>query len=136
MNCKQHTKLSLLFVLLFSFPAVHAMNIDKALEYYSDSGTLTFNAQTGEALWNKKFTAEDGSSRSCTTCHGENLHKSGKHKKTGKKIEPMALSVNAERYTKMKKIKKWFKRNCKWTVGRECTMQEKGDVLKYLSQLK
>lgn len=46
----------------------------------------------------------------------------------------MAASVNPKRYTKMKKINKWFKRNCKWTLGRECTNQEKGDILKYLSQ--
>jgi len=47
-------------------------------------------------------------------------------------IDPMALSVNPERYTDPDKIEKWFLRNCKWTLGRECTAQEKGDVLTYL----
>ncbi|MFK5970948.1 MAG: DUF1924 domain-containing protein [Candidatus Marithrix sp.] len=29
-------------------------------------------------------------------------------------------------------IRKWFKRNCKWTLGRECNAQEKGDILKFI----
>jgi hypothetical protein len=47
----------------------------------------------------------------------------------------MAPSVDAERYTDLGKMEKWFKRNCKWTWGRECTPQEKGDLLEYLRQL-
>ncbi|TBR21868.1 MAG: DUF1924 domain-containing protein, partial [Candidatus Nitrosotenuis sp.] len=30
-------------------------------------------------------------------------------------------------------VEKWFKRNCKETLERECTPQEKGDFLAYLS---
>ena len=52
--------------------------------------------------------------------------------KTGKVIDPMAPSVNPKRFTDAKEIEKWFKRNCTWTVGRECTPQEKGDFLSYL----
>ena len=114
----------------------YAESIGTAMKYYSESGALSFDASRGEQFWRQKHTAEDGSQRSCGTCHGDDLKASGKHKKTGKVIDPMALSVNAERYTKMKKVKKWFKRNCKWTLGRECTNQEKGDVLQYLSQFK
>jgi hypothetical protein len=44
----------------------------------------------------------------------------------------MAPSVNAERLTEAKKMDKWFLRNCKWTLGRACTAQEKGDVLMWL----
>jgi len=29
------------------------------------------------------------------------------------------------------KTEKWFLRNCKWTMGRTCTAQEKGDFLAY-----
>ena len=32
-------------------------------------------------------------------------------------------------YTDPEHIEKWFTRNCKWTLGRECTPQEKGDFL-------
>jgi hypothetical protein len=44
----------------------------------------------------------------------------------------MAPSVNSERLTDPKFIEKWFRRNCIQTLGRECTPQEKGDVLTYL----
>ncbi|MCP4267412.1 MAG: DUF1924 domain-containing protein, partial [Candidatus Brocadiaceae bacterium] len=69
------------------------------------------------------------------TCHGSDLNQAGKHVRTNKLIKAMAPSANPERYTKVKKIKKWFLRNCKWTLGRECTAQEKGDVLAYLKAL-
>jgi len=32
------------------------------------------------------------------------------------------------------KIEKWFKRNCKWTFGRECTLQEKGDLILFMQK--
>jgi hypothetical protein len=44
----------------------------------------------------------------------------------------MAPSVNAARLTDQAKIVKWLHRNCKWTLGRECTPQEKGDFLTYI----
>ncbi|HCS12500.1 MAG TPA: hypothetical protein DIW28_01710, partial [Zetaproteobacteria bacterium] len=44
-----------------------------------------------------------------------------------KRIEPMAPSVNPERLTDPAKIEKWFGRNCEWTIGRDCTAQEKAD---------
>ena len=36
----------------------------------------------------------------------------------------------------MKKVAKWFKRNCNDVLDRECTAQEKGDVLSYLLTVK
>jgi hypothetical protein len=70
--------------------------------------------------------------RSCTSCHAADPRLAGKHQRTGKVIEPMAPSVNAERLSEVKKIRKWFYRNCKWTLGRECTAQEKADFLVWL----
>ncbi|MEG7525318.1 MAG: DUF1924 domain-containing protein [Chromatiales bacterium] len=54
------------------------------------------------------------------------------HIRTGKVIEPLAPSVNPKRFTDQRKVEKWFIRNCKWTLGRECSSQEKGDLLVYL----
>ncbi len=99
---------------------------------YQAEGAGEFTAKGVEALWNKKVRADDGSERSCATCHHSNLKLQGSHFKTGKVIEPMALSVNPERYQQAEKIRKWFRRNCKWTWGRECTAQEKGNFLAYL----
>ena len=121
-------------LLMFAHAAMAQPVVDEALKTFSEGGKLKFDAQRGKAFWTKKFPAKDGKDRQCATCHGEDLTKTGKHAKSGKLIEPMAPSVNPQRYTEMKKINKWLKRNCKWTVGRECTNQEKGDLLKYLSQ--
>ena len=92
-----------------------------------------FSVAEGEGLWNRTFVdGGTGQERSCALCHTSDPRQGGKHAKTGKPIEPMAPSVNPERLTDNRKIAKWFKRNCKWTLGRECTTQEQGDVLAFL----
>jgi hypothetical protein len=45
----------------------------------------------------------------------------------------MALSVNPARLTDAKTVEKWFRRNCRWTLGRECTPQEKGDFIQFIT---
>jgi len=126
-----------LFIILFAmsfFQASANTNINEVMKLYSQNGSLSMDAERGKKLWEKKNVGKNGKNRECSTCHGSDLNKAGKHVKSGKVIDPMALSVNKERYTDLKKVKKWFKRNCKWTYGRECTDQEKVDLLKYLSQ--
>lgn len=83
----------------------------------------------GEVLW---FASYGDESRDCTQCHGRDLTRPGEHIKTGKVIDPISPSVNPKRFTDRKKIEKWFKRNCKWVMGRECTASEKEDLLAYL----
>ncbi len=122
--------------------------IPQMMDKYKAAGASNFSAEAGKKMWSevKPFTDKDGivqKDRSCVTCHGSDLTKPGTHKKTGKVIAAMAPSVpfvqveekDIPRFSKAKKIKKWFKRNCKWTYGRECTAQEKGDFLTYLKDL-
>jgi hypothetical protein len=100
---------------------------------YTQQGAGPFSAAAGETLWNSRHTdASDGKVRHCGLCHTDNLRQSGQHSRTGKVIKPMAPSANPKRLTKVKKIKKWLLRNCKWTLGRECTAQEKGNILAFL----
>jgi hypothetical protein len=96
------------------------------LQTYMQQG-IQPNAVVGEQLWHSKH-----GDRSCSSCHGNDLSTSGKHVKTGKTIDPMALSANPSRYQDRKKIEKWFLRNCKWTWGRTCSQQEKADILAWL----
>ena len=72
---------------------------------------------------------------SCASCHTANPRNPGRHARTGKTIAPLAPTVNAERFSSLATVEKWFRRNCNDVLGRECTAQEKGDVLTYLSQL-
>ncbi|MBX9935628.1 MAG: DUF1924 domain-containing protein, partial [Burkholderiaceae bacterium] len=55
---------------------------------------------------------------------------------TGKTIAPLAPAFNPERFTDTAKADKWFRRNCKDVLSRECTAAEKADVLAWLVQLK
>lgn len=110
--------------------------VNTLLAEYQQGGAKQFSAQAGQRLWQRSFQGKQPyGERSCTSCHGTNLTRSGQHLRTKKTIDAMAPSVNAERLTDIKKMRKWLKRNCKWTVGRECSEQEKGDLLTYLSSL-
>jgi len=120
-------------VYLLSSHVVMADALNDMFNEYKQKGVSSINEQAGETLWNKEFKDKNtGQNRSCTTCHGIDLTKVGKHIRTDKPIEPMAPSVNKRRLTDVKIIKKWFKRNCKWTLGRECNAQEQADILTYL----
>jgi hypothetical protein len=97
----------------------------------SDRQGAGFSAERGKEFFFKERINPKGIKDSCTTCHTPNLKESGKTS-AGKLIDPMAPSVNPKRLTDPKEIEKWFARNCKQVLGRECTPQEKGDVLTFL----
>jgi hypothetical protein len=126
----------LVLSLVFSITCVsgaRAGPVDQLLDQYAAQSHSAFTAAQGKALWTKTYTNNKQSKpRSCSTCHTENLTAVGKHAKTGKPIDPMAPSVNAKRLTDIKTINKWLLRNCKWTMGRECTAEEKGRLLTYI----
>ena len=137
MNTKMMMLQSSLVLSLTLSPGLHAAGADSAFDKYRSAGGANFSAAAGEKLWNRDvLSPKDNKVHNCGNCHTNNLRQTGKHHKTGRAIKPMALSANSERYTKVKKIEKWFKRNCKWTWGRECSPQEKGDLLTYLTNYK
>jgi hypothetical protein len=90
------------------------------------------SAARGKALHAQQFSGGKPDSPSCTSCHGADPRAPGRSR-TGKPIEPMAVSVSPLRYTNTAKVEKWFKRNCNEVLGRECTAQEKGDWLAYMT---
>lgn len=122
------------FCMMVFSPYAGAGAVEDLLQKYQAAGAKEFSAANGERLWKKSYPdpRAPGKSRSCTTCHGDDLRVPGKHVSTGKTIEPLAPSANGKRLTDAKFIEKWLLRNCKWVTGRECTPQEKGDMLSYL----
>jgi cytochrome c peroxidase len=92
----------------------------------------TPNADRGRQL----FIGNHGQQWTCASCHGMAPVKQGEHIATGKPIAPLAPGFNPERFTDVAKTEKWFRRNCKDVVGRECTSAEKADVLAWLMTLK
>ncbi|MEZ5449517.1 MAG: DUF1924 domain-containing protein [Thiolinea sp.] len=98
-----------------------------------DSNFSGFEAARGEEQLFQNTHANDWS---CASCHTANPAQDGKHTRTGKLIEPLAPAANAQRFTRLKKTEKWFRRNCKDVLERECTALEKGDILTYLLTIK
>jgi hypothetical protein len=111
--------------------ALQAADVNDVQNHYRDQEAGPFSAEVGKTLWS----SQPYEGRQCADCHGSDLTRTGRHQRTKKSIEPMAPSVNPGRYTDLKEVEKWFTRNCKSTWGRECTAQEKGDLLEYLKQL-
>jgi len=121
------------FSLFLLPPLLHAGATADLLAEYQAKSKESLSAATGAQLWKKRVSeTKSGQVRGCTTCHGDDLREIGKHKRTEKKIKPMAPSANPKRFTQIKFIEKWFKRNCKWAWGRKCTPTEKGHLLMFL----
>ncbi|MDK9702787.1 MAG: DUF1924 domain-containing protein [Sulfuritalea sp.] len=91
-----------------------------------------FSAERGKTLHTQNFGGGKPDTPACTACHGKDTRAGGRTP-AGKAIDPMAVSATPSRYTEPAKVEKWFKRNCNEVLGRECSAQEKGDWLTFMS---
>jgi uncharacterized membrane protein len=122
------------FFALLLFASFHAMAATPAelLAAYSTQAGQPANAAKGETF----FKASHGQEWQCTSCHGKSPMSDGRHARTNKAIEPLSPAANAKRFTDSAKAEKWFRRNCKDVLARECTAAEKADVLAWLIYLR
>jgi len=97
-----------------------------------DPAFTDFSAERGQAFYLATQTGGKPDTTACQACHGADPRVAGKNVKTGKVIEPMAVSANPKRFTVAEDIEKWFGRNCKDVLGRACTAAEKGDYVTFL----
>ena len=104
---------------------------DLLAQYAAAAKSAGFSAARGQILHTQNFSGGKADTQSCTSCNGKDTRSAGRTR-TGKAIEPVALSVTPARYTDPAKVEKWFKRNCTEVLGRECTPQEKGDWLSFV----
>jgi hypothetical protein len=99
----------------------------------------TYEAQSGKASparGEQFFNVKHGKEWSCASCHENPPNHETKHIITGKVIKPLAPSANPARFTDEAKVDKWFKRNCNDVLGRECSAQEKSEVLSWLMSVR
>jgi hypothetical protein len=82
------------------------------------------------------FRSRHGGEWSCSSCHTDNPGAIGRHASTGKPIQPLAPAANSQRLTDPAKVEKWFRRNCRDVLGRECTPREKADVVAWLTSIR
>jgi hypothetical protein len=85
----------------------------------------------------RRFFAErHGGEWSCASCHGADPTAAGRHAVTAKAIDPLAPAANPAAFTDAARIDKWFRRNCRDVLRRECTPSEKADVVAWLLTLR
>ncbi len=126
--------LKILMLVTLSHGTVQAADTSptQQLERFSAQAGAPGQAERGRVF----FTSRQGGEWSCASCHGSPPTKPGKHASTGKLIDPMAPAANPTAFTDTAKADKWFRRNCKDVLQRECSAMEKADVLAYLLALK
>lgn len=107
---------------------------DAIIAGYAAAAGGALDATRGEALFLATHSGGKADTPSCTTCHTANMTVPGQTR-AGKEIAPMAVSVVSDRFTDAEKVEKWFGRNCNSVLGRDCSAQEKGDVLTWLAGL-
>jgi cytochrome b len=89
-----------------------------------------FSAEEGRRLYFREF-VQEGQRVSCSACHTADPRARGLTP-AGKVVEPLAPAANPARLADRAEVEKWFKRNCKQVVGRECTAEEKGHFVTWL----
>lgn len=98
----------------------------------ADPGFTGFSAQRGEALFRGSFAGGDARTPSCLSCHTADPRQPGRNAKTGRPIDPVAVSVDPRRYTDAAQVDKHFARDCKSVLGRDCTPLERGDYITFM----
>lgn len=116
-----------LLAALLAVPA-HAITASEQLANYTRETGVAADPARGQQL----FTQRHGHEWSCASCHTARPTADGQHASTGKHIAPLAPVAHPQRFTDAAKTEKWFRRNCKDVLGRECSAGEKADVLAWL----
>ena len=120
-------------VMILSTATLAGPREDLLAQYAAAAKTTGFSAARGQVLHTQNFSGGKPDTPSCTTCHGKDTRGAGRAP-TGKAIEPVAVSVTPTRYTDPAKVEKWFKRNCREVVGRECSPGEKADFIAFVTE--
>lgn len=99
----------------------------------ADAGHAGFSAQRGEALFRTQWKGGDERTPACTACHTDNPRQPGRNAKTGRPIDPVAVSATPKRFTDAAEVEKQFGRDCRNVLGRACSPREKGDYITFMA---
>jgi hypothetical protein len=125
-------------LLLLSASAAAADTPASLMARYAQQAGVAVSALSparGEAMYRTEHPGRNGTAQSCASCHTANPKQAGQTR-VGKRIEPLAPTANAERFTDAAQVEKWFRRNCTDVLARECSAQEKADFITWLNQIK
>ncbi|GAP38775.1 DUF1924 domain-containing protein [Piscinibacter sakaiensis] len=107
-------------------------DITRQLAHWSAEAGRPGDVARGEAFFGRRNDA----GASCAGCHGMPPTGPGRHAATGKRLDPLAPAVHPTAFTERARTDKWFRRNCRDVLDRECSPAEKADVLAYLAGLR
>ena len=129
-------KITIPLLLALCVPLAHAATPADLLGTYRTEAAQQVvgfqpSAQRGAEFYARRF-GNSTKMPACATCHTDNPRQAGRHVVTDKPIQPLSPLANAERFTAVAKVDKWFRRNCTEVVGRECSAAEKADFIAYL----
>lgn len=99
----------------------------------ADAAFAGFSAARGETFYRTEWAGGEPRTPACATCHTADPRQPGRNAKTGRPIEPVAVSVTPTRFTDPEEVEKQFRRDCDAVLGRACTAQEKGDYITFLA---
>ncbi len=132
----------ILTALVIMVSLVHAVELNTSVKEYMQ--TLKTQAQKenpefkgfdyvrGEKIFTTEYIGKKGKLISCVSCHSSDLSKKGRNINTNKVIESLSPLADSSRFTKVKNVKKWLRRNFRDVYNRVGTAQEKGDVVTYI----
>lgn len=121
-------------VMLGAAGPARALTANELLADFTAKAGGQASAERGQKFFTTNFGRTLGFS--CASCHGSDPTASAKDQITEKSVAPLAPAVNAKRFTDRAKVDHMFRINCKDVVGRECSAQEKADVLAWLVSFK
>ena len=130
--------MKLIFTLLLLISISYASVVDEYLVTLGAQAKVEnpnfkgFDAKRGEIIFTSKHIGKKGKEVSCVSCHGDDLSKRSKNFFTAKEIEPLSPKANPNRFSEVKTIEKWLRRNFNDVYNREGTTLEKGDVVTYI----
>jgi hypothetical protein len=118
--------------------AAQAASPDEILQGYAGQARKEnpafkeFSAANGRRFYAAVAKHSSGKAISCASCHSADPKGAWRHERTGKEIAALAPAANKERISDAANVEKWFKRNCRDVLERECSAQEKGDFIAFL----
>jgi mono/diheme cytochrome c family protein len=131
---KLHVSLVLCLLAWSLGPAQAQVTTAQALlaSYTAQAGGSA-SAERGQAFFTRRFGRDFDS---CAACHTATPTRPGKDLVSEKTIAPLAPAAHAPRFTDKARAEYRWAQNCKDVVGRECSAQEKADVMSWLLSLR
>jgi hypothetical protein len=156
----QQALFSVAVALLAAAAPAHAGPPDALLERYgreaqqADPAFAGFSAERGRAFYYDRHPLPGVGAVSCASCHRRNPRDEIRWHRVevlcrachvindeehpdpaeAKKrvIGPFAPAANPERFADAEKVERYFRTNCRMLLQRECSAQEKGDLITWL----